>query len=330
MKALVTGVAGFIGSSLADRLLAEGNTVVGIDSFEEYYARETKEANLAQARRSPRFRLIEANILDLAASTAEKVPVGTNLPSLLELVSDADIVYHLAAQPGVRGSWGSSFHTYADNNILATQLILEASKESGLDHFIYASSSSVYGDTDTLPMREDALCRPFSPYGVTKYAAENLCQLYHRNFGVPTVSLRFFTVYGPRQRPDMAFHRFMRAMIAGRPIQVFGSGAQTRDFTFISDIVDGLMAAQSAPAGTILNLGGGSRVTLSDALHVLAEATGLTPQVEFAPEQAGDVRDTWASVDKARAEIGYQPQVQLRAGLLAEWEWLTARGDQSA
>jgi nucleoside-diphosphate-sugar epimerase len=315
MRILVTGAAGFIGSSLIDRLLAAGHEVVGIDSFEDYYDRRFKEAAVAPALGSARYRLIEANILDLAAEDRPE--------SLSDLVRWADVVYHLAAQAGVRASWGATFATYTDNNVLATQLMLEAAKQEGVDAFVYASSSSVYGDTDVFPMREEAKCCPFSPYGVTKLAAEHLCQLYWRNFSLPTVSLRFFTVYGPRQRPDMAFHKFMHAMAKGAPIEVYGDGHQTRDFTFIEDIVGGLVAAPGAPAGSVLNLGGGSRVSLAQALDVLGEVAGRAPEVRLASSQAGDVRDTWASIDRARETIGYAPRVRLRDGLAAEWAWFS-------
>ena len=313
MRILVTGAAGFIGSSLVGQLLAAGHDVVGIDSFEDYYDRTLKNAAIGSALASPRFRLVEANILDLAAK-----PHAENLS---DLVGWADVVYHLAAQAGVRASWGTSFSTYTDNNVLATQLMLETAKTEGVDAFVYASSSSVYGDTDVFPMQEDAKCRPFSPYGVTKLAAEHLCQLYWRNFSLPTVSLRFFTVYGPRQRPDMAFHKFMRAIVEDTAIEVYGDGKQTRDFTFIGDIVSGLIAAPKAPAGSVLNLGGGSRVSLSDALDVLGEVTGRKLDVSLASRQAGDVRDTWASIEKAREAIGYEPRVGLYDGLAAEWDW---------
>ena len=316
MKVLVTGAAGFVGSSLVDQLLGAGHHVVGIDSFEDYYDRRFKEAAVAPAVGSASYRLIEANILDLAAQE------GTE--NLSGLVRWADVIYHLAAQAGVRASWGNTFATYTDNNVLATQLMLEAAKQEGVEAFVYASSSSVYGDTDEFPMCESAKCRPFSPYGVTKLAGEHLCQLYWRNFSLPTVSLRFFTVYGPRQRPDMAFHQFMRAMTTGTPIEVYGDGFQTRDFTFVDDIVRGLVAAPSAPGGCVLNLGGGSRVSLAEALDVLGEVVGRAPEILMASRQAGDVRDTWASIDRARETIGYAPTVTLHDGLAAEWAWFAA------
>jgi nucleoside-diphosphate-sugar epimerase len=242
--AVVTGAAGFIGSSLVDRLLADGWMVTGVDSFEDYYPREYKERNIRAARASDRFTLVEASILSLAES-------GERGDCVRSALAQADVVFHLAAQAGVRASWGESFDVYTANNVLGTQLLLEACRDAPLACFVYASSSSVYGDTTDLPMREDARCRPFSPYGVSKLAAENLCYLYWRNFRVPTVSLRFFTVYGPRQRPDMGFHRFIRAVIEGRPIHVYGDGLQTRDFTHVDDIVAGVLAATKANAGRL-------------------------------------------------------------------------------
>lgn len=313
-RALITGVAGFIGSHLADRLLAEGYEVDGIDSFEPYYERAVKESNVAQAMTNQGFKLIEADIVKMAAPGA---------PGLLaDLVARADEVYHLAAQPGVRGSWGALFDTYARNNVLATQLVLDTCLREGVDKLVFGSSSSVYGDTEALPMREDAACWPHSPYGVTKLAAEHLCRLYSRNFGLPTVALRFFTVYGPRQRPDMAFHRFARAMLIGEPVALFGDGGQTRDFTYISDIVDGILAARTAPDGEVFNLGGGSRVTLTEAVETLAAAVGVEPAIERGPAQPGDVHDTFASLEKSRAVIAYEPKVSLTEGLRSEVEWL--------
>lgn len=319
MRAVVTGCAGFIGSTLTDRLLAQGWDVVGIDSFEDYYARDLKERNLSAARGNAGFSLVEADLIELASKAG--APEGGGL--LSEIVASADHVYHLAAQPGVRGSWGNSFDAYVRNNVLATQMLLECAKDTGVRSFVSASSSSVYGDTTKLPMDEAAECRPFSPYGVTKLASEHLARLYARNFGIPTVSLRFFTVYGPRQRPDMAFNKFIRAALEDRPIEVYGDGSQTRDFTFVSDIVDGIVAAPQAPAGSVLNLGGGSRISLAGALDVLGSVMGREIRVRRSGVQAGDVSDTWAAVDRARDLIGFEPQVGLATGLAAELAWLS-------
>jgi UDP-glucose 4-epimerase len=317
--ALVTGCAGFIGSHLTERLLADGHAVTGIDSFEDYYPRAQKEANLSRALDYDSFELVETNLLDLAAGDS------ADTSRLHELVHRADHIYHLAAQPGVRASWGETFRIYSDNNVLATQMLLEAAKQVGVDAFVYASSSSVYGDTTVFPMQEDAPCAPFSPYGVTKLAAEHLCRLYTRNFGLHTASLRFFTVYGPRQRPDMAFRKFIDAALLGEPIHVFGDGAQTRDFTYVDDIVDGIAAAPGAPAGLVANLAGGSRVSLNEALDVLGQALGAELDVVRDETQPGDVRDTWASIDVARERLDYRPTTTLAEGLAAEVEWCRNR-----
>ena len=213
---------------------------------------------------------------------------------------------------------------YAENNVLATQLVLEACRETAVERVVYASSSSVYGDSSTLPLREEAVCRPISPYGVTKLAGEHLAQLYWTCHGVPTVSLRFFTVYGPRQRPDMAFHIFLRALLDGEPLAVFGDGRQTRDFTFVADIVEALVRASLAPPGSVMNIGGGSRVSLADVLEMIGEVTGTRPDLRVEARQAGDVQDTWADLSRARDLIDYGPAVGLREGLSAEYAWMRA------
>ena len=318
---VVTACAGFIGSHLTDRLLADGHAVVGIDSFEDCYPRAMKEANLAGARANPAFTLHEANILDLAAEAAPGGPgpgEGAEGSALAALLRGSACVYHLAAQPGVRASWGSSFEVYARHNVLATQQLLEACGAAQVPKVIYASSSSVYGDQDELPLHENMVPRPRSPYGVTKLAGEHLCGLYHANRGLDTVALRFFTVYGPRQRPDMAFYKFISAMLEGREIVIYGDGAQTRDFTYVDDIVEGLVLAQSAPPGALMNLGGGNRVSLAEAIATLGEVMGVQPRLAVRPVEAGDVRDTWADVECARALIAYSPTWSLSAGLLAE------------
>ena len=314
---VVTGCAGFIGSNLCDRLLNDGKVVIGIDSFEDYYPRSRKDANLAAARSDPGFTLREADILDLAADRR------TDGRSALEALLDgADCVYHLAAQAGVRGSWGSNFEVYARNNVLATQRLLEACVAAGVSKVIYASSSSIYGDQDVLPLVETARPEPRSPYGVTKLAGEHLFGLYHANRGLDTTVLRFFTVYGPRQRPDMAFHKFIRALVEGREIVIYGDGSQTRDFTYIDDIVTGLEQARVAPGGAVMNLGGGNRVSLSEAIATLGRITGIEPRLTLQGVEAGDVRDTWASIGHAAELIGYRPTTSLEVGLAREVEWL--------
>ena len=310
MKALVTGCAGFIGSTLAERLLADGADVVGIDCFTDYYPRPVKERNLSGALKHQRFRFIESRIQDV------------DLPALL---NDRTHVFHLAAQAGVRKSWGRDFAIYTVNNIEATQALLEATVGMpSLERLVYSSSSSVYGDRVAMPMREDALPQPVSPYGVSKLAAEQLCYLYFSNFSVPTVSLRYFTVYGPRQRPDMAFHKFLRATILDEPIGVYGDGDQTRDYTFISDAVNAnVLAATRGVPGRVYNIGGGSRVSVNDVLTMIERVAGRRPRVNVDPAQKGDMRHTYADTSRALADLGYAPAVGLEQGLAAEHQWLT-------
>jgi len=311
MNALVTGVAGFIGSQLAEALVDRGATVTGVDCFTDYYAREIKLANLAGLLKRPSFRFVEAALQ------------STDLRSLLD---GATHIYHLAAQAGVRKSWGRDFRVYTVNNIEATQAMLEAVVSDRPARFVYASSSSVYGDTVAIPMSEDALPQPVSPYGVTKLAAEQLCHLYFANHGVPAVSLRYFTVYGPRQRPDMAFHRFFRAAMAGQPIAVYGDGEQTRDFTFVADAVAATLAAgdQGTP-GRVYNIGGGSRVSVNAVLDLVGRCVGRRLQIRFESPQKGDMRDTFADTTRARADLGFAPSVSLEDGLAAEYRWLSSR-----
>jgi UDP-glucose 4-epimerase len=309
MNALVTGAAGFVGSTLAERLIGDGADVVGIDCFTDYYPRATKERNLDGLRRHPRFRLIESRIQDADLAT---------------LLRDRTHVFHLAAQAGVRKSWGRDFSIYTVNNIEATQVLLEALVGTAVKKLVYASSSSVYGDGVAMPMREDALPQPLSPYGVSKLAAEQLCYLYHVNFAVPTVALRYFTVYGPRQRPDMGFHKFLRATILGKPISLYGDGEQTRDFTFVADAVSATVAAAaSGIPGRVYNIGGGSRVSVNQVLEMVARVSGRRPLVTRDPAQKGDMRHTYADTSLARADLGFVPSVSLEEGLAAEHQWLT-------
>jgi nucleoside-diphosphate-sugar epimerase len=308
VNALVTGTAGFIGSTLAERLLMDGADVIGIDCFTDYYPRATKEKNLSALTGHPRFRFVESTVQ------------AADLPALL---GDRTHVFHLAAQAGVRKSWGRDFTIYTVNNIEATQVLLEACARAQLERFVYSSSSSVYGDCVAMPMREDALPQPVSPYGVSKLAAEHLCQLYHVNFGVPTVSLRYFTVYGPRQRPDMGFHRFLRATILGEPITVYGDGEQTRDFTFVADAVAANTAAATRGIpGRVYNIGGGSRVSINDVLAMIGRVAGRAPVINVDLAQKGDMRHTLADTRLARAELGFEPKVGLEDGLTAEYKWL--------
>jgi len=308
MRCLVTGVAGFIGSHLANRLLADGHDVCGIDAFIDYYPRSFKERNLERARSWDRFRFVEADLLDVY------------LPPLLEGV---DWIFHQAAQAGVPSSWQGGFNTYLNCNVLATQRLLEAVLQANsIQRFIYASSSSVYGNTNVLPIDESVKPSPFSPYGVTKLAAEHLCTLYNHNFGVPTISLRYFTVYGPGQRPDMAFHRFCKAAITHQPVHIFGDGSQTRDFTYISDAVEAnIRAATSVSAtGEVINVAGGSQVTMHVVMQILEEIAGFSIPISFEDAQHGDVRHTWADTRLAEKVLEYHPVVSLQAGLAAEFE----------
>jgi len=308
MRSLVTGVAGFIGSHLAERLLEENHDVLGVDCFTDYYAKSLKKANVKGLLKKPGFSFLEENLLT------------ANLP---ELLMDREYIFHQAAQAGVRSSWGAEFEIYTSLNLLATQRLLEACKGLNVRKFIYASSSSVYGDAQELPLREDSVLKPVSPYGVTKLAAEQLCYSYWKNYQIPTIALRYFTVYGPRQRPDMAFHRFMRALLEGETIEMYGDGKQTRDFTFVSDIINGnLLAMQSALVGGVYNLGGGSRVELNDVLEAIQQVAGKSTKIVYRDVQRGDVKHTLADTSKAMGELAYRPQVDLRTGLQEQWEWL--------
>ena len=304
--ALVTGAAGFIGSTLTDRLLADGVQVTGVDLFTDYYDRSLKRKNLAGAAKHPAFTLLE---IDLADADLASLP-------------EADVIFHQAAQPGVRASWGREFAAYAHHNVLATQRLLERYKGSKLERFVYASSSSVYGDAESYPTSESVLPRPFSPYGVTKLAGEHLTLLYGRNFGLPVTALRYFTVYGPRQRPDMAFHRFCRAMLAGEPITVYGDGRHTRDFTYVDDAIEANVRAwQRAKPQGVYNIGGGSQVEVVEAIALLEQSLGVKARVRFEPRPAGDPDRTRADATRLAADLDYRTTVGIAAGLAAEAEW---------
>lgn len=310
MRCLVTGAAGFIGSTLSDRLLKQGHKVTGIDSFVPYYPREIKEDNLSAARRSSDFNFLEQ---DLCAA----------LDGDGDFLDGYDVVFHQAAQAGVRASWGKDFQIYVHNNIEASQKLLEAAKRHPGIRVVYASSSSVYGETDRFPMNETDLTRPVSPYGVSKLAAENLMNLYHHNFGVETVSLRYFTVYGPRQRPDMAFHRIIRSILTGEQFHLFGSGNQTRDFTFVHDIADAnISAATLGVPGSVYNLGGGTRISMNDVIELMEKLAGKKANVIREGRQDGDVLNTGADVSRAAQDLKFVPAVGLEQGLLREIEYI--------
>jgi len=310
MKALVTGAAGFIGSHLTATLLERGAEVVGIDCFTDYYPRPIKEANLDVNRSRPGFTFVETSIQE------------ADLPALLDGVTQ---VFHLAAQAGVRKSWGHDFQIYTSNNVDASQQLLEACVGRPIHRFVYASSSSLYGDHVPIPMREDALPQPVSPYGVTKLAAEQLGYLYHVNHGVPSTALRYFTVYGPRQRPDMAFHRFIRASLDGSPITLYGDGEQTRDFTYVADAVAATVAAgDRGVPGRAYNVGGGSRVSMNQVIEIIGRIAGRPLDVRREAAQKGDMRDTYADTTLARTDLGFAPSVTLEQGIEAEYRWLSS------
>ena len=304
--ALVTGAAGFIGSTLADRLLADGVRVTGVDAFTDYYDVALKRRNVAGALAHRGFELLE---LDLGTADLAALP-------------EVDVVFHNAAQPGVRASWGREFSAYTHHNVLATQRLLERYKRSRLERFVYASSSSIYGDAESYPTSEAMLPRPFSPYGVTKLAGEHLVLLYGRNFGTSVAALRYFTVYGPRQRPDMAFHRFCRAMLANEPITVYGDGHQSRDFTFVADAVEANVRAwqRAAPQG-VYNVGGGSQVEVLEAIALLENSLGRKARVNLEPRPAGDPLRTRADATRLASDLGYATKVGIADGLAAQAEW---------
>jgi nucleoside-diphosphate-sugar epimerase len=308
MKALVTGTAGFIGSTLTDRLLAEGWSVRGVDSFTPYYDPSAKRLNVAHLADEADFELCE---VDLA--TAE----------LNDLLDGIDVVFHLAGQPGVRLSWAEGFHTYSQTNIEVTQRLLEAARDRALQRFVYASSSSVYGDTAVVPTDEDHPTRPYSPYGVTKLAGEHLCSAYGRNFDLPTTSVRYFTVYGPRQRPDMAFHRLIEAALHGDSFPLYGDGRQVRDFTFVDDIVDAtyLAGVTDLPGGVVVNAAGGDSMDLLDVVHLVGEVAGSPVTLDWRAAQPGDVRITGGSIERAHQLLGWVPKFDLRSGIERQVAW---------
>jgi nucleoside-diphosphate-sugar epimerase len=311
MNVLVTGCAGFIGSHLAESLLEDGFHVIGVDCFNENYGRRAKLRNLERARDWGEF---------------EFVPIDLSRGDLADLVADCEVVFHLAAEPGVRSSWGHRFQSYVRNNIVATQLLLDTLRTSPSKRVVYASSSSIYGNAERLPTPENVIPEPISPYGTTKLAGEHLCQLYHANFAMDCVCLRYFTVYGPRQRPDMAFHSFIEAARAGNSIEIYGDGHQTRDFTFVDDIVAATRAAGAANdvSGEVFNVGGGSQIAVNEVIRMIGELTGRELTVRYSGNRSGDVTDTGADISLAEAKLGFRPQVGFEEGLQAQFEWLLA------
>jgi nucleoside-diphosphate-sugar epimerase len=310
-RALVTGAAGFIGSHLVERLLADGWSVVALDALSDYYDQDQKRRNLEAFADAAACRIV---LEDLRTC---------DLDALLDGV---DVVFHQAGQPGVRASW-ERFGSYVEHNVLATERLLQACVDRPLARFVYASSSSVYGDAETYPTTEDALPRPRSPYGVTKLAAEHLCGVFAANHGVPTVSLRYFTVFGPRQRPDMAMHRMIECALEGTVFPLYGDGSAIRDFTYVDDVVDANLAAASAdvPAGTVLNVSGGTDASMRQVIDTVERLVGREVALDIQPAAAGDVRRTGGSPERAKALLGWSPRVGLEDGLAAQVDWHGAR-----
>jgi UDP-glucose 4-epimerase len=303
MKALVTGCAGFIGSHITDRLLRDGYDVIGIDCFTNYYSQTIKESNIFDARSNPHFTFIQQDILSMK-----------EFPKV-------DYIFHEAAQAGVRASWGEEFSIYTRMNIESTQHLLEFYKEIPLKKFVYASSSSVYGDV-TLPMNEQMKLQPLSPYGVTKLAAEHLCYLYNKNYNIPTISLRYFTVYGPRQRPDMGIHKFVHDIIHNNIITIYGNGNQTRDFTYIDDIVEANIKASSSPiTGGSFNIGGGNCITVNELIQVIEEICKIKASIIYGKEQKGDVPDTLADITLACTQLKWLPKTNIYNGIESFVDW---------
>ncbi len=296
MKIIVTGVAGFIGSHLAEKLIASGHSVTGVDCFTDYYSKGIKKRNIDWLLKKDKFSFLEKNILDIKSI-------------------DADYIFHLAAQPGVHASW-ENFSAYVNNNILATQHMLELIKNSKAKKFIFASSSSVYGNAES--MKEGAKLKPISPYGVTKIACEHICNVYASAYETPSVILRYFTVYGPRQRPDMAFSKFISAIDSGRKIRIYGS--PVRDFTYIDDIIDATILSMDAQSGSVMNIGSGRGVLLNDAIKIIEDKLGKKADIEHSESPPGDMRKTLAGISRAR-KLGYSPKISIKEGLERQIEW---------
>ena len=305
--AIVTGAAGFIGSHLSERLLENGFKVIGIDCFTDYYSKKIKKNNMISFQNNKNFKLIESDLMEI---------------DLISIIKESEFLFHEAAQPGVRASWGDQFDTYVKDNILVTQKILESAKEvKTLEKIVMASSSSVYGEQEGIMIENKTIPSPISPYGVTKLASENLGLTYASNYDLPVTSLRYFTVYGPRQRPDMAFTKFIKANLSGDKISIFGDGNQTRDFTYISDIIDAnLECVKSEIHGNVLNIGGGKTYSIMDVLNIIENITDKNNKLIFLTKQKGDVFRTEADIKMASKIIGYKPKISLKEGLIKQIE----------
>jgi nucleoside-diphosphate-sugar epimerase len=308
VRALVTGGAGFIGSHLVEALLDGGDEVRVIDCLTDYYDLAQKEGNLDRLASRPGCEIVLADLRE------------TEVAPLLDGI---DVVYHQAGQPGVLLSWAEGFAAYDSCNILATQRLLEACRDVTIDRFVFASSSSVYGEAPRYPTVETDLPRPRSPYGVTKLAAEHLCGLYAATWGIPTVALRYFTVYGPAQRPDMSFHRLCESVLGGEPFPLLGDGSQVRSFTYVGDVVEANRRAAAADIepGTVVNVSGGSSVRLSEAIELVEELAGTKVPIERKPAAAGDVSRTGGSIELARELLGWEPKTEIREGLGEQLQW---------
>ena len=317
MKYVVTGAAGFIGRHVCSELLRDGHEVVGVDAFTEYYDPSVKRVNAAWLERYGGYRGVE---LDLVSCAVE------------ELFDGAAAVIHLAGQPGVRLSWADGFQRYVERNITASQRVLESARRTGVPRLVLASSSSVYGNASTYPTTEDSPTRPFSPYGVTKLAMEDLAWAYVENWRLPVVALRYFTVYGPAQRPDMGVHRFIAHAASGTPVPVYGDGQQVRDFTYVSDVARATVAAATAELGpgTVLNVAGGSSTTVNGVLQLVSESVGREIVRRQMPEQPGDVRATGGAIDRARRQLRWEPEVPLAEGVKRQVVHQLGWGDQPA
>lgn len=311
MRAVVTGAAGFVGSHLTEQLVGRGDEVVGVDAFTPYYDPAVKAANVAGLADEPRFQLVEGDLNEL---------------ELPDLFAGVDAVFHLAAQPGVRLSW-DQFDVYARHNLVATQRVLEACRAAGVGRLVVASSSSVYGNAATYPVTEDTPCHPYSPYGVTKLAGEQLCDAYVENWKLPVVSLRYFTVYGPRQRPDMSIHRLIESALTGEPFPMYGAGAYVREFTYVADIADATVRSADADLapGAVLNVAGGEPIVMHDLVALVSEVVGAEIAIDEQPARAGDAHRNGGSTDRARELLGWSPTTSLREGIARQADWHRSR-----